>query len=265
MIDNNTDKISETIDSVVQALDGEDSALYPYLPYLLQDLWEIGSSAVAVQDLIQKQCLDRCTDFRVLDLGCGKGAISIPLAKKFEFQVAGIDAMPAFIQEAREWADKLQVSHLCRFEVGDIRNDLEAFKEYHLAILGSIGPVLGSVEQTLNRVKPCLTLDGYVILDDGYIPEGSFLHADHYLTDMEIKAQIQNAGFNILEEQIFDKAYIRSSDREIYEAIENRAKELMEIHPEKRELFQDYLKTQARENDILENEIVCVTWLLKRI
>lgn len=37
-------KPEKTIEeSVVQAMDGTDAELFPFLPYILQDLWEIGA------------------------------------------------------------------------------------------------------------------------------------------------------------------------------------------------------------------------------
>ena len=39
---------------VVTALDGSDKELYSFLPYILQDLWEIGADPSAVIKLIRK-------------------------------------------------------------------------------------------------------------------------------------------------------------------------------------------------------------------
>jgi cyclopropane fatty-acyl-phospholipid synthase-like methyltransferase len=36
---------------------------------------------------------------KVLDLGCGKGAVSVQIASKFGFDVVGIDAMSEFLSE----------------------------------------------------------------------------------------------------------------------------------------------------------------------
>ncbi len=40
-------------ESVVIAMDGAESNLFPYLPYILRDLWEIGSSPEVIIELIQ--------------------------------------------------------------------------------------------------------------------------------------------------------------------------------------------------------------------
>ncbi|MBN2102915.1 class I SAM-dependent methyltransferase [bacterium] len=255
----------DIIISVVQSLDGEDEALYPYLPYLLQDLWEIGSSADVILGLIRKHQLDQQSDFTVLDLGCGKGAISVPLARVFGFRVHGIDAMPAFIKEAWEHAEQNGVSHLCRFEVGDIRKLSSEFKGYDLIILGSIGPVLGTVEETLKQIKLRLRPNGHVVLDDGYIPDNVSWQSDMYLSETEMMKQIQRAGFICAGQQTMDASFIKKSNRQIYQAIEKRANEFILQYPDKQDILQKYLDAQIRENQILENQLVCVTYLLRRI
>jgi len=249
----------------VRSLDGEDNALYPYLPYLLQDLWEIGSSADVVLDLIRRQNLHQRPDTHVLDLGCGKGAVSIPMAREFGFRIHGIDAMPAFIREASDRSKKSQVAHLCRFETGDIRRVTADLRDYQLVILGSIGPVLGNVEQSLRQVRTCLVPEGHVILDDGYVRDNSPLRSQDVLSESELKNQIQHSGFVMLDRTVMDRSLICESNQQIYRFIEKRAAELIGKHPEKRELFKDYLRAQQRENSVLEDEMVCVAWLLKRL
>jgi cyclopropane fatty-acyl-phospholipid synthase-like methyltransferase len=163
--------LNSSIDqSIIKSLDGTDKELLPFIPFLLQDLWEIGSSPEIInQLLLNHNCVDKQS--KVLDLGCGKGAISVNMAKQFGCQVLGIDAMPKFIEEANYWSDKFHQSHLCTFEVDDIRQKTSELINFELIVLGSIGPVFGNIEITLNSVKSSLVANGYVILDDGYIPE----------------------------------------------------------------------------------------------
>jgi len=39
--------------SILESLDGDDARLFSYLPYLLQDVWEIGTSPQRLVELIE--------------------------------------------------------------------------------------------------------------------------------------------------------------------------------------------------------------------
>jgi len=249
--------------SIIKSLDGKDEQLYQYLPYLLKDLWEIGSSPEIInQLLIKDNCIQKQS--KVLDLGCGKGAISVNIAKQFGCHVLGIDAMPEFIEEANLWAEKYHQTDLCTFEVDDIRKRVKTLRNYNLIVLGSIGPVFGNIEATLKNVNSVLVKNGYVILDDGFIPENSDFKNENYLKKNEALMQIKNAGFEIVESLVIGNDFMEESDADIYKNIERRAQELIKKYPEKSHLFEEYLRIQRIENDILENKVECVTWLLKK-
>jgi 2-polyprenyl-3-methyl-5-hydroxy-6-metoxy-1,4-benzoquinol methylase len=82
--------------SVLESLDGKDPRVLPYLPYLLQDRWELGSSAEVVAGLVKKHARVHDRTLRILDLGCSKGAVAIRLARELD----GVDAMADFVASA---------------------------------------------------------------------------------------------------------------------------------------------------------------------
>src|SRR4030042_5201175 len=110
-----TKKMKTIEESVVTAMDGSDKELFPYLPYILQDLWEIGADPDAIIELISKH-FKHYTDLKVLDLGCGKGAVSVKVSKALGCNCYGIDAIPEFIVFAQQKALEFKVEHLCTFE-----------------------------------------------------------------------------------------------------------------------------------------------------
>ncbi len=57
----------------------------------------------------------------LLDMGCGIGRISIPLAKQ-GYNIVGLDLSPSYIQRAIEYAEEEDVTDHTRFIVGDMRN-----------------------------------------------------------------------------------------------------------------------------------------------
>ena len=148
-------------ESVVTAMDGSDSGLFPFLPYILQDLWEIGASPEVIIELVRKH-MNNYFSLSILDLGCGKGAVSIKLAKEFNCTCLGIDAIKEFINEANNKAKEYGVDHLCKFEVGDIRERIKVLTQFNIIILGAIGPVFGDYFKTLSIISKCLKKEGLI-------------------------------------------------------------------------------------------------------
>jgi len=242
-------------------MDGLEFGLFPYLTYLLQDLWEIGASSDYIIDIVKRQRVLK-NKSKILDLGCGKGAVLIRLVNEFGCEGHGIDALPDFIEEAKDYAKKYKVLQKCTFETGDIRRKVDDLTGYDLVILGSIGPVFGDIKSTLLKVQTCTKDDGYIILDDGYLSNDSSLKSPVYLKETELLQQIKSAKMNIVDKSLLNPDYIKNSNKQIYDYIRKRVLQLKKKHPEDHAIFDGYLKSQKEENTLLEKHITCVTWLL---
>jgi SAM-dependent methyltransferase len=249
--------------SIVKSLDGLEFGLFPYLTYLLQDLWEIGAPSDIVIDIIKRKRILKKKS-KILDLGCGKGAVLIRLVNEFGCEGHGIDALPDFVEEAKNYAKKYKVQQKCTFEAGDIRRKVDDLRGYDLVILGSIGPVFGDVKSTLLKVQTCINDDGYIILDDGYLSDESTIKSPVYLKETEMLQQIESAKINIVDKALLNPDFIKNSNKQIYDYIYKRVLELKKKHPEDHAMFDGYLKSQEEENTLLENHIICVTWLLEK-
>lgn len=250
-------------ESVVVAMDGSDVALVPFLPYILQDVWEIGANPRAIINLIKKHCTDT-KELRVLDLGCGKGAVSVNVSRELGCFCYGIDAIPEFVEYARQKAIEHHVSHLCRFETADIRGMVNSFTDYGVVILGAIGPVFGDIFATLSTLKNCINDKGLFIIDDGYIDDSSDFTHPLILKKSELQRQIEKAGMILVEDDIMSSEKIKVDDEVIFDSLKNRCWELIEKYPDKKELFLDYIKRQEIENDVLENKIVGTTMVIRK-
>lgn len=251
-------------ESAVMALDGTDKELFFYLPDILQDLWEIGSDPDVIIEAVRKHKVKESPALQLLDLGCGKGAVSIRVAEKLGCKCFGIDAIEEFIREAEKKALEHRVDELCTFAVGDIRKMIDTAARYDIVVLGSIGPVFGDYFSTLTSTSRVLENDGIIIVDDGYIPsESDYTHPQILRKDAVLK-QIGDAGMRLIDEIIIQQEDIKSSDDYIFSKIENRCKELIRKYPDKKKLFEGYIEKQQEENDALENRIVCSTMIIKR-
>ncbi|MRR23225.1 methyltransferase domain-containing protein [bacterium] len=247
-------------ESVTESLDGSGTGILKFLPYLLRDIREIGSDPDTMAGLIREHI--RKDNPRVLDLGCGKGAVSVRVAQEKGCIVKGIDALPDFIKEAEEWARQCNVVDRCSFEVGDIRIRINEMRGFDVIILGAIGPVFGDLEVSLNSVRSALNFPGYILLDDGYIEDDLDTDYNRALRKSEFFRQIDAAGFTVVHEEIFRREGLSETDAKILDSIALRAAELTAKYPEHSDLFQGYVENQVFENRILETVITTGTWLL---
>ncbi len=259
----------KTLDeSVAAAMDGRDASIVPFLPYILRDTWELGTSPEVVIGLIERHIIgsrgEACRSLRLLDLGCGKGAVSVKAAAKLGCSCLGIDALEPFVEEARRKAEGFGVAELCRFETGDIRLRVREFSGFDVVVLGAIGPVLGDWRETLEAVSPCLAPGGLVIVDDGYLPEGSAFADPRVTTKAVLLEMTGKAGFELVDEVVFGTKEMEETDAAVFEALKKRCLELAGLRPELKALFLDYIRAQEEENEVLETKIVCAVFALRR-
>jgi cyclopropane fatty-acyl-phospholipid synthase-like methyltransferase len=250
-------------ESVVAAMDGTDTDLFPFLPYILQDLWAMGSDPEMIVRLVRKQAQDD-SNLKVLDLGCGKGAVSIKIAEEFKCACLGIDAVQEFIDEADSKAKEVGVDRLCRFEVGDIRERVKNLTGFDIIILGSIGSVFGDYFQTLTALEKCMVDNGKIIIDDGYV-ENDSVDAQPFAPKRDVVLQqISDSGMKLIAEVVVAKDYMKEANDFIYKSLKRRCEELIEKHPDKTALFKNYVKRQEEENAALEGRIVCAAMVVTK-
>ena len=239
--------------------------LLPYMPYLLQDLWAMGCSANQILDLIANLNLPASSS-KVLDLGCGKGALSVQIAGKFGFNVSGIDAMPEFLKVAEEKSNKYKVTSFCTFIKEDIQNYVIHNHDFNIVILASLGGIFGSNKQTIEKLRTQVCHGGYIIIDDGYLKKRDALNLKGYLhcrnyedTVMELTSFNDN-----LISEISTVEFSKKINVEYLEAIEKRCTELITQHPQMKNYLKNYLDLQREECEILNSELEGMIWLLQK-
>lgn len=252
--------MSTVEEKLAKSLTAESIEIIPFLPYLLQDLWELGSSPTDMIELITEN-IPITEKSKILDLACGKGAVSVNIAKRFGCHLKGIDIIPEFIEFANQKAQEYGVNSLCEFIVGDINRSVEIEKDYDIVILGAVGEVLGSPEETLLKLSATIKNGGYVLLDDGYAKSESI---GIYLTKEKWSVIIIKSGFELVADLAVSESDLSDVLEEQKECLTMRTNELKEQFPDQVHLFNQYLKSQLAECDELENDIIGVTMLLRK-
>jgi len=250
-------------ESVVSAMDGADVGIFSYLPYILQDFWEIGSSPSDMIGLIRKH-VKNYSGLKVLDLGCGKGAVSVRIAEELGCECWGFDGIGEFIEEANRKAKEYNVKSLCHFQRADIREKINDLPPFDIIILGAIGQVLGDYYATLVKMKKCLKKGSIILIDDAYIDDSSTFCHPALFKKSELLRQITEAGMELADELIVDEPEeINSEYRQEFNHISQRCNELIKEYPEQKALFEDYIEKQNEEYDVLNNKVVCLTMVIK--
>lgn len=249
--------------SVAQAME-TDVRLLPLLPEILADIWELGPSAEQVVAALESVGVE--PDSTVLDLACGKGAVAVALAEQLGARVEGIDAFLPFLQAARALARERGLSQRCRFEQGDIRNLLGQERQYDVALLLSVGPVLGDYERTTAGLRRLVRAGGYIVIEDGFLPDG-VAHpplAEGYGGHSKILRQLTACRDVVIQEVICPAEQTRSVNQRNTNLIRQRASLVKASHPSFEPLIDEYVARQERETQILGTEILCAIWVLRR-
>jgi cyclopropane fatty-acyl-phospholipid synthase-like methyltransferase len=240
--------------------------LLPFIPELVADLWELGSALEVMIDVIRPLELPE-GQTRVLDLGCGKGAISITLAKEFGFQALGIDLFEPFVQEARAKAREMHVGALCQFVHGDMRDAIKSYRNFDVAVYAAVGGALGTWDQCVAKVRRCVRPEGYIVIDDGYLAGDEKVDRpgyEHYVGHEETLRQLAAHGDTLLREVTQSQDYLKSLNSRFLEGVRKKVDKLSKEHPEAADLLSGYVKDQELESEIIETKLVGAVWLLQR-
>jgi 2-polyprenyl-3-methyl-5-hydroxy-6-metoxy-1,4-benzoquinol methylase len=248
-------------ESVSKTLDGNKKIL-PYLPELLQDLWSMGSPPERSIELLEPLCLPAGRT-KALDLGCGKGAISINLARHLGYRVTGVDGCEEFLEAARIKAREFGVESLCEFVLGDIRDFVNQARGFDIVILASVGDVLGGPRDTIGRLRECVKPEGLILIDDGFLKGREKYH--HFKPHDETLFELLSFGDGLVREVINSDEEVKEINESYFRDISKRARLLIKRKPSLRRLLEDYLRTQETECELMNRNFRGATWLIRRI
>lgn len=238
----------------------------PYFHELLADIWVLGSSPARITRMLESLRLppDRA---RVLDLGCGKGAVSIALAKNLGFRIDGYDHYKPFLDEAVLKAEEHGVKELCQFEFADINDIIPKAHDYDAVVLASVGTIGGNLEHTVGHLRQTVRPGGYIVIDDGFSLQDEqidFQGYEYVATHDECIQQLTAHGDKLVQEVVVPKEEVIAHNQFNNEAIAQRAAELTEHFPEKAQIFANFVKKEKDECDVIETRTEGAIWLLQK-
>lgn len=252
-------------EKLAESLTSDTTDILPYLPYLLQDFWELGSSPEQMLQLFRKH-IPFNEDTKVLDLACGKGAVSVKLAKELNIHIKGIDLIPEFIDYARRKAIEYKVDALCDFEMNDANSSVKIEHDYDCVIFGAVGDILGNYKETISKLLPTIKSKGFILIDDAYVVDKSTneqLNFERvYPTYNEWCILFKELGLKLIE--CIPCLELENDVEEEMNWIITRANELIKKYPSQKDMFEQYVISQKNEYTDLQQDLVGATWILQK-
>lgn len=241
------------------SLDLTSDELEGYIPELLQGLWELGSMPEYIIELIDRNGLGE--NKHIIDLGCGKGAVLVKLAKQFDISAVGVDLVPEFIEEANRYAEAGGVADKVTFKTEDIQDTLKACAKQDILIYGYDSEVLGDLTDTLKELTKCIKADGYIMLEFMFAAQV----AEGLVDEDGMKNSIEQSGLRILDRIDWDKDALKQSNVRNTEIITANVERLIFQNPDKEAIFREYLENQIDECEEMEKDYICTTLLLSQL
>jgi len=237
-----------------------------YLPELLTDLWALGCYPDLIVQLL-RPLLSDTAKIQALDLGCGKGAAAITLAREMGMHVTGVDACEPFIAEARKIAITHHVEKLCQFVLEDIRTYIKKNLTFDLIVYASLGPLLGDLGETISRLRRLVRTDGYILIDDGFLREVDHLERTGYAHMKSyaesVKLLLKCGDILTAEHQINAKQTAQINSNYL-KSIRIQSKILIQRIPEIKKELESYINSQVEEKKIIESNVTECIWILQK-
>ena len=241
------------------------TALLPFLPELLADLDELGSDAELIANVLTDLRLPPMA--RVIDLGCGKGAVSIEIAAELGLQVLGIELFAPFVAHCVAAARQAGVDQLCEFRQGDAKALVGSLPPADVVVFAALGDVLGSPSETMRVVRQYVRSGGFIVIADAFLRDGgstSFAGFESYRSRQETVNGLTHWGDTVVRE-VLEAASTAVENDEDAAAIYRRAVEIAARHPEHANQLLAFARYQAEANEHISENLSGAVWVLQRI
>lgn len=247
---------------------GAEPDLLPLLPELFREFDALGAWTERAVALLR--AADLPDEARLVDLGCGKGAVAVAAARELGCRVLGLDLFEPFLDAARDAARAAGVDGLCAFETADIRDgpgDRGPFDAANYAAVGAglFGDYAGCVGALRRWVRP----GGAIVIGDGFL-RGSAPPRDvppgyeYYAPRDEALRQLRAHGDELVEELLVPADEFIRDSRWFLERFRAAIERVLEARPDDRERLERYLAAQEAELRFMERDTIEVVWLLRK-
>lgn len=227
------------------------------LPRLFEGLDALGGQPRLTARLAQQAGLGPRA--RVLDLGCGKGAVAVELARRNGCRVTGIDACEPFVESARALAERRGVAHRCVFRVGDFHH-LRRERLFDGVVMLNAAPL----ERAAAICRRVTGPGGVYIIDDVVRWRGRALPAGVRVLDREeARARVEADGDRVMAEHIPTPSRLCAMSERLARRIERNVLGLEREHPRLRPALREFVRRHREAGEQLTGPIRPVIWVVR--
>lgn len=194
---------------------------------------------------------------RVLDLGCGKGAVAVEVASRIGCRVLGIDAFAPFVADCDALARARGVEELCEFRVGFA----ERFRAlgFDAVVLLNVFPFERAIGVARRLTKP----GGCYVIDDAIAVKRT-RDSSHFPSSADIERAIEDAGDRVEQSKVWSGAEVRSREKAVYELLRKNAEAGVRKRAADRALIEECLRRKRAAISELSGSVRPGWWLVRR-
>lgn len=150
---------------IIYDLNREDIYIVPAYDSKLAEVYDVLTGAYTEEITLYEKYLALCRGSKVLELACGSGRITIPLAQK-GYSVTGVDISPKMIEILESKIGK-RIKNRIKLIIDDIKTLDKVTEKYDLVILPAttIRLLEKDVLDFINHISKYVVKGGYFIFD----------------------------------------------------------------------------------------------------
>lgn len=248
---------------------GASPVVLPLLPQLFDGIDSLGGWPDRVASLLRHPA-GLGAGSTVLDLGCGKGATAIEIARRLGAGVRGVDLFPPFVAAATEAARAAGVAGLCAFEVGDLREIAAGGGSDDAVVYSAIGPEpFGDRVAAVGALRRCVRPGGWIVIVEGFLRVpvseaerhpgyGSYAGREATVADLTAHGDELAAEVHVPASAV-DRWHRRDQAR-----LGENARRVVAASPGARAEVERFVAGQEAEYGFVRSRTVEAIWLLRR-